>query len=38
MDSYTKDVLFQRLLEAFYTGLHEITEEYLKQIKMREKL
>lgn len=38
VDSFTKDVLFQRLLEAFYTGLYEIAEEYLKQIKKREGL
>ena len=36
IDSFTKDVLFQRLLFAYYTGLHEIAKEYLKQIKIRE--
>lgn len=33
---FTKDVLFQKLLEAFHVGLYEIALEYVGQIKKRE--
>lgn len=33
---FTKDVLFQKLLEVFHLGLYEIALEYIWQIRMRE--
>ena len=38
ISEFTRDVLVQKLLESLHVGLYEITEEYIGQLRMREKI
>lgn len=38
ISEFTRDVLIQKLLESLHVGLYEITEEYIGQLRMREKI